>query len=656
MVCRFRVVPCIGLIISLAFGSLIGAAETDGWIGRQFMPRETCTPKVRDREISLKLLSLPFTVQRVNGEWLWIGRAWVKKRDVIPLNEAGAYYSGYLQQNPQSSWAYACRGAVCSRKGELEAARRDIAAAISLDPANVTADAANVVETFAVARNGDLLLVPVTIGGHEYPFVVDTGSSWCVVDSTLRSHLTPTKRTVIVNGTEEFDVYEMRDSYIGKSRLRMTGTTVCSDLAELRKWTGLDIRGLVGMSVLKAHVLHIDFDSGILAILKHGPDSKEGAIDISYRWGVPTIDITLPNDELARFDVDSGMMTGSKFDDCTFSKLAKSGFVGVVDYSTEYLSIHGREHGCNALIGQLSIAQFEHGSHECHDGRSNALGLEVLSQYVLTIDFPNNRLHLQTGKRFGEPPRFDMSGLALSRIAAKTVIKWVNKNSPAETAGVRDGDQLLCLDGIRSDEISLFELGRRLSEESRHVRLVVCRNGERRTIEFRLADWQNMSAMLQLFAGGEYSRVIPLSRDQSADDSMQGDDTPAKWQRRKRNQPRLNAKIALERSVRIHVHSDAILIGPNDVAIRFDEDAAMDETVDQIKATIERIVDEWGDPPQSYYWLPTLRYVIHPEGNKLYERLHGPVEQRCGVTSKSAIAREDRTSKPTAEADSRVAQ
>ena len=69
------------------------------------MLRDGAKAKVGEREIDFRVLSVPFVVQKVNGDWLWTGRAWLKKADVVPLEQAAGYYTEYLRNNPTSSWA-----------------------------------------------------------------------------------------------------------------------------------------------------------------------------------------------------------------------------------------------------------------------------------------------------------------------------------------------------------------------------------------------------------------------------------------------------------------------------------------------------------------------------------------------------------------------
>jgi tetratricopeptide (TPR) repeat protein len=53
---------------------------------------------------------VPFEIDKVNGEWLWVGKAWIHKTNVVALDDAVAYYTSYLRQNRNAAWAYYLRG------------------------------------------------------------------------------------------------------------------------------------------------------------------------------------------------------------------------------------------------------------------------------------------------------------------------------------------------------------------------------------------------------------------------------------------------------------------------------------------------------------------------------------------------------------------
>jgi tetratricopeptide (TPR) repeat protein len=77
---------------------------------------------------------LPFTVVAVAGEWLDNGDVEIRIRDVIPVDEAPAYYEEWIRREPQSAWAYRHRGILVGTAGELDRAAADFDRAIALDP------------------------------------------------------------------------------------------------------------------------------------------------------------------------------------------------------------------------------------------------------------------------------------------------------------------------------------------------------------------------------------------------------------------------------------------------------------------------------------------------------------------------------------------
>jgi hypothetical protein len=108
--------------------------------------------------------------------------------------------------------------------------------------------------------------------------------------------------------------------------------------------------------------------------------------------------------------------------------------------------------------------------------------------------------------------------------------------------------------------------------------------------------------------------------------------------------------IGLERRIEIRVTADRVTIGSTEdeiangsaeCKISVDEDTTPDMMVDQIELGIDRIVESWGSPPSSFYWLPTLRYFVHPAGMEAYERIRGAVERKLDVTSSTIVAGSD---------------
>lgn len=118
-------------LLALAVSTALGQ---DTWVGRRCMPKEGCVIKIGKRETPTKGVPLPYVVEQLSGEWLWIGEGWVQKSRVVRFEKAADYYTEYLRTNPNSAWAYNLRGWTRFEQGDYDNAVKDYSAAIRLEP------------------------------------------------------------------------------------------------------------------------------------------------------------------------------------------------------------------------------------------------------------------------------------------------------------------------------------------------------------------------------------------------------------------------------------------------------------------------------------------------------------------------------------------
>ena len=80
-----------------------------------------------------------YRVEQAKGDWLWLvadcgTRGWCHRRDVIPADQAIAFFSAAIAREPQSVRAYRMRGLAHYDALEYRSAIRDASAAIRLEP------------------------------------------------------------------------------------------------------------------------------------------------------------------------------------------------------------------------------------------------------------------------------------------------------------------------------------------------------------------------------------------------------------------------------------------------------------------------------------------------------------------------------------------
>lgn len=80
------------------------------WIGELVMPKMGARLMLDEKEVPWKFVGLAHAVKQEKGDRLWLGRGWIEKDQAVPLEDAVAYYTLYLERNPKDSLAYVRRG------------------------------------------------------------------------------------------------------------------------------------------------------------------------------------------------------------------------------------------------------------------------------------------------------------------------------------------------------------------------------------------------------------------------------------------------------------------------------------------------------------------------------------------------------------------
>ncbi len=84
------------------------------------------------------------------------------------------------------------------------------------------------------------------------------------------------------------------------------------------------------------------------------------------------------------------------------------------------------------------------------------------------------------------------------------------------------------------------------------------------------------------------------------------------------------ATIGFERQITVRIESNQLILnGEHRIAIP--DNQPRGELATKVLGLIDKEVRSWGWPPQNFYWVPSIRFVVLPGGNSHYERIHGPL-------------------------------
>jgi len=376
-------------------------------------------------------------------------------------------------------------------------------------------DSQLVLQEFDVAKAGDLLLLPVTVKGQQHFFLLDTGSGLTLYDKSLRQHLGKSKKKIAAQaptGEIEIELFEPPEAALGGfplrgaideiainwSWLQVARTTAAPvglcDLAMIRKASGYDIKGIVGMDFLRSCIIRIDFDHGKIAFLRSVGKHLGTALPFNttddYR---PLIRPEIPGYGQEPFIVDTGCSCTGGICKKTYDELLRRQLIKPSGHSrcTTLLGGDADENVAefrSGILAALRLANWSHCDLRFDELASSTLGLGYLSRYIVTIDFPRQVMYLKEGLALTRPDKDDLSGLALVRIKGETVVWGVRENSAAAIGGIKVKDVLIKMDDEKAEALSLFALRNALCCEGRTIRFTIRRGTEERLVSLRLAD------------------------------------------------------------------------------------------------------------------------------------------------------------------------
>ena len=340
-------------------------------------------------------------------------------------------------------------------------------------------------ESFKFDPEDQWVLVAVRVGTKDYQFVLDTGATVSVFDVSLRSHLGPrvgsVRAGVAQGGDMQVEVHSTANARVGSLPLTK-GPVGCHDCILLRETSGCDVRGLVGMDFLKDWIITIDFDEGRLDVLPPGtgrdPNWGESGPFVFDAGGAMIVFPTVGESTWTAFEVDTGNDSTGHLEEALLNRVVGSHEARVTG-DEKAVTLSGKHSSQVVQLSHLCLGAFRHDNLRFSSGNQNILGLNYLSRYRVTIDFPKQRLYLAKGKHFADPDAGHKSGLHFFFTARGLDVQCVDEKSPALVADLRAKDVIVKLFGKPVSAWKPSVVRRLFRTEGKAVQLTIERDGKR---------------------------------------------------------------------------------------------------------------------------------------------------------------------------------
>lgn len=282
---------------------------------------------------------------------------------------------------------------------------------------------------------------------------------------------------------------------IGAAQLKdLTVATIA--LTPIENSAGHTMDGILGSELFRRFVVEIDYEKQTLNLYEPAGFVYEGrgeSLPISFIHNHPYVRAKVAAPGREPVEGNFVLDTGS-----SFPLVLLNSFVSqnrLADSSTKTLKIFGRGVGGEILMPVGRTARLMLGSYSLENpitsfpqtgtfARADAagnIGGALLRQFKVTFDYSRRRMYVEPNKHFSEPFEYDMSGIQFVTESPSFSIFRVNRvlaGSPAEEAGLKQGDEIITFAGRPVAELKLAELRALLRQPDWQYSLKVRRGAE----------------------------------------------------------------------------------------------------------------------------------------------------------------------------------
>ena len=355
--------------------------------------------------------------------------------------------------------------------------------------------------------NGGIILGKVRL--DPFPdtlnFIFDTGCGAVSLDSTTAAYykLQPKTSPLFVRGIAgQLPQRLLSGMSLSVGGIELDSLTIqVSDYDLLSSVYGIKIDGILGYSFYSRYVVGVDYDSSKMYIYTKGPIRypKGGYLLHPRLFGLPLLEGRLADArEISdRFYFDTGaglcLLFSSDFasDSAVFAPKRKKPF------HTQGAGLGGKTAMELTTLKTFSLGPFHFRKiptyifDDSFDVTSypqlgGLIGNDLLRRFNLIINYEHSEIYILPNSSYHQPFDYSYTGVSIGLIDGSVMVTDVMAGSPAEKAGLKEGDIILMINGNAKADVQtcqnlLRTLGPKVKVLVRHT------NGELALLEMKVS-------------------------------------------------------------------------------------------------------------------------------------------------------------------------
>lgn len=370
----------------------------------------------------------------------------------------------------------------------------------------------------------NLIVIPVLVNNSDtLHFILDSGIKTTIITSLkgdMRFYIANVK-TLNGLGSETplnaIHTYRNKINIGGKIEMTLQDIFVLEvDKFHLSRKMGTEINGLIGSAIFNNFVVKINYDKKQITF--YNPKKfkaqryrrwTEYPIDVFNEKPYINIMVTMCNNVSFRATllIDLGASDAlwlfpesNKF--IGFDTTRRRYYVGqgLNGDIFGYLETNGKIYLDKSIIIKDIVYTMPDTAYlkvkEGYDisGRNGLIGSEIIRRFNIILDYPHKRIYLKKNSHFKEKFYSDLSGMEIETpYPGLPIFKvfMVQYGSPADSAGIKPGDQILKINHSRASWLDMNEITRIFkSKEGKKLKLILNRDGKEIETELILREYK----------------------------------------------------------------------------------------------------------------------------------------------------------------------
>lgn len=333
-------------------------------------------------------------------------------------------------------------------------------------------------------------------------FILDTGSGGISLDSTrvIDFGLKPEPSDKSIRGIAGI----RKVSFLYNQKLKLPNLTIDSLNFHINNYDilanvyGERIDGIIGYSVISRYIIKLNYDSSVIEFWSKGnlKYPRGGYLLKPFISTLAVQGVRVRDDKTinARFLYDIGagmnMIFSTDFinDSAFLSKKRKL-------YVKEAEGLGGKIDMAITVIKEVKLGPYRFRNVPVYifDDIYNAtsypylgglIGNDLLRRFNVVMNYDKRDIHLLPNSHFNEPFDYSYTGLELYYINGKVIIGDVAEKSPAEKAGLQEGDIVIAVDKNFSQNLQQYKYT--LQNIKGRVKLIINRNDQLIEVELKI--------------------------------------------------------------------------------------------------------------------------------------------------------------------------